>query len=191
MGKISRISDVSITERDLLLLQTLLAAGWLSTGQIRDQFFPGKSTNAVCKRLRKLIAGKYIGQVRYNSTDYALYRLASQGKLALSEYLGLEPEAITVPTQLPRKLKHFMAINDLRFSFAQLKGERGVQLVFFFSEHELYLYRHDRANSSSVITRLLKAHRIIPDALARIRLSDPKCIRDLDGRHAKMPIHVD
>ena len=74
---------VEITERDLELLQTLNVAGWLSTRQIRDRFFPGKTTHATCKRLRKLVSGKYIGMARQNSTECALYRLAGQGRLLL------------------------------------------------------------------------------------------------------------
>jgi hypothetical protein len=180
MGKTGTTRSVEITGRDLQLLQTLKAAGWLTTRQIQNHFFPGKSANAVCKRLRKLVAGKYLGIVRRSSTECAFYRLASQGKLALSEYLNLEPEEITITTQLPRKLNHFMGINDLRLAFGQLNGERGVKLVSFISERELSLYRHDPAENSNVLPRLLQSYRIIPDALARIRITNQEGARDID-----------
>src|SRR2546423_1186526 len=180
MAKKSRTTLVEITERDLELLKALSAAGWLDTRQIRDRFFPGKTTRAVCKRLKKLVAGKYIGQARQNSTECALYRLAGQGKLLLLEHAELAPEEITIPTQVPRKLDHFKAINYLRFAFEQLKGERGAKLAFFFSERELALYRHDPTKAADVILRLLSSHRIIPDALARISIVDQEGVRDLD-----------
>jgi hypothetical protein len=180
MGKTGTTKSVEITGRDLQLLHMLKAAGWLTTRQIQRRFFPGKSANAVCKRLRKLVAGKYLGIVRRSSTECALYRLASQGKLALSEYLNLEPEEITIPTQLPRKLNHFMGINDLRLAFEQLNGERGVKLVSFFSERELCLYRHDSARYLNVLPRLLQSYRIIPDVLARIRITNQGGARDMD-----------
>src|SRR6185295_19740447 len=115
---------------------------------------------------RKLIAGKYIGMARHNSTECALYRLAGQGKLALIEHSNLEAEEIIIPTQIPRKLNHFMAINDLRFALEQLQGEGGASLAFFFSERELGLYRYDSARASDIILRMMRSYRIIPDALA-------------------------
>ncbi|HXG65144.1 MAG TPA: replication-relaxation family protein [Blastocatellia bacterium] len=172
--------SVQITPRDLQLLQTLNAAGWLNTRQIRDRFFPGKSTNAVCKRLRKLVAGKYIGIARHNSTEHALYRLARRGRLALIERTDLEAEAVAIPTEVPRKLNHFMAINDLRFCFEQLNGAQGARLVFFFSERELALYRYGKANNADAILRLLSSHRLIPDALARISIDNQGSTRDID-----------
>ena len=173
-------SSVEITTRDLQLFRKLNAAGWLTTRQIQRRFFPGKSTNAVCKRLRKLVAGKYIGMARHNSTECALYRLAGQGRLALIENFNLNAEAITIPTQVPRKLEHFTKINDLRFSFEQLLGESSANLLFFFSERELSLYRQCPGKASDAILRLLVAYSIIPDALARIRVTDQQVTCDLD-----------
>ncbi|MFL6214540.1 MAG: replication-relaxation family protein [Blastocatellia bacterium] len=178
--KTRRTTAVEITERDLELLKALSAAGWLDTRQIRDRFFAGKTTHATCKRLRKLVAGKYVGTARQNSTECALYRLAGQGKLLLLEHTELEPEEIAIPTQVPRKLGHFRAINDLRFAFEELNGERGAKLVFFFSERELALYHHDRAKARVPILRLLQSYRIIPDALARIKIADQEGTRDMD-----------
>src|SRR5205085_12288715 len=99
----------------------------------------------------------------------------------LLEYAGLEPEEIKIPTQVPRKLDHFRAINDLRFAFEHLNGERGAKLVFFFSERELALYRNSPAKASDSILRLLQSYRIIPDALARIRIADQAGSRDMDA----------
>src|SRR5437763_1791864 len=101
MGQTANPSSVQITPRDLQLLRKLNAAGWLTTRQIQRRFFLGVSANAVCKRLRKLAAEKYISMARYNSTECALYRLAGQGKLALIEYFNLEAAEINIPTQVP------------------------------------------------------------------------------------------
>jgi hypothetical protein len=157
---------VKLTERDMRLLQTLNAAGWLTTRQIQRHFFAGKGTNAVCKRLRKLTAGSFIAMTRLGSTEEALYRLAGQGRLALAEHSRLQENDITIPTQLPRKIQHFTATNDLRFYFEQLAGD--VTTLFFFSERELALYYQRLGQNSDVILSLLAKHRTIPDALARI-----------------------
>lgn len=180
MGQTTNHSSVQITPRDLQLLRKLNAAGWLTTRQIQRRFFPGVSANAVCKRLRKLIDGKYIGMARHNSTECALYRLAGQGKLALVEHFNLDAEEINMPTQVPRKLEHFTKINDLRFSFEQLQGGPGASLLFFFSERELSLYRQRPGKASDPMLRLLEAYNIIPDALARIRIADQEVTRDID-----------
>lgn len=180
MGQTANHSSVQITPRDLQLLRKLNAAGWLTTRQIQRRFFPAVSANAVCKRLRKLVAGRYIGMARHNSTECALYRLAGQGKLALVEHFNLDAEEINIPTQVPRKLEHFTKINDLRFSFEVLQGGPGASLLFFFSERELSLYRQRPRLASDAILRLLEAYNIIPDALARIRIADREVTRDID-----------
>ena len=180
MGQAANHSSVQITPRDLQLLRKLNAAGWLTTRQIQRHFFPGVSANAVCKRLRKLIAGKYIGMARHNSTECALYRLAGQGKLTLVEHFNLDAEEINIPTQVPRKLEHFTKVNDLRFSFEQLQGWSRASLLFFFSERELFFYRQHSGKASDPILRLLEAYNIIPDALARIRIANQRVARDID-----------
>jgi hypothetical protein len=180
MRQTANPSSVEITPRDLQLFRKLDAAGWLTTRQIQGRFFPEASTNAVCKRLRKLIAGKYISRIRHNSTECALYRLAGKGKLALIEHFNLDAEEINIPTQVPRKLEHFTKVNDLRFSFEQLQGGPGASLLFFFSERELSLYRQHPGKASDSILRLLQAYNIIPDALARIRVADREVTGDVD-----------
>ena len=171
---------VEITERDVRLFQKLNAAGWLTTQQIQNYFFPCKSANAVSKRLRKLVAGKYVAIVRLSSTEPALYRLAGQGKLALIERSQLEEKDITIPNQLPRKIGHFTAINDLRFYFERFSGNPNVELLFFFSERELCSYYQHTRISLDVIIPLLRAYKIVPDAIARIRIASEGAVRELD-----------
>ncbi len=160
---------VRLTERDLKLFQKLNAAGWLSTGQIQRNFFSGKSTNAVCKRLRKLSTASFIAVRRLSSTEAALYRLSSQGKLALVEHSSLKESDITIPTQLPRKIQHFTATNDLRFYFEELGQSENITTLFFFSERELEQYNQRLGSNSDIILSLLARHRTKPDALTRIR----------------------
>src|SRR5260370_32569341 len=128
------------TARDLKIFEKLSAAGWLSSSQIRDYFFPGKTMNAVCKRLRKLVNEKYVAIVRTSSTETAIYRLAKRGKLVLTARTRSDEENVNVPTQLPRKLRHFMAVNDLRLYFERMTDAPGVELLYFFSERELCRY---------------------------------------------------
>jgi hypothetical protein len=179
-AKTNNVSLVEITGRDVRLFQKLNAAGWLTTRQIQEYFFPGKSANAVSKRLRKLVAGKYVAIARLSSTESALYRLAGQGKLAIIEHSQLDEKDITIPNQLPRKLKHFTAINDLRFYFEQLSGSSNVELVFFFSERELSAYYRKARTSSDIILPLLAIYKIVPDAIARIRITSERSVHELD-----------
>ncbi|HJQ69589.1 MAG TPA: replication-relaxation family protein [Blastocatellia bacterium] len=169
-----------ISERDLRIFRKLNAAGWLTTLQICNYFFPGRSLNAVSKRLRKLSAAKYIAIARVGSTQQALYRLAGQGKLALIEHSGLDEQDITIPNQLPRKVRHFTAINDLRFYFEQLSGSPNAELLFFFSERELYSYYQGTHTGSDVLIQLLRSYKIVPDAIARIRITKEGIVREVD-----------
>jgi hypothetical protein len=167
--KSSHKPSVALTDRDLQIIQKLNAAGWLTTRQIRDYFFPGKSTNAVSKRLRKLIEGNYLAMARTSSTEQGLYRLAGQGKLALLEQMECSEKEVSIPTHLPRKIKHFTATNDLRFYFENNIEGAGAQLLYFFGgDRELgRYYEHPHSISDSVIV-LLRGYKIIPDALAKI-----------------------
>src|SRR5258708_26887235 len=115
--QIGRNRATLLTPRDVRLLQKLNVAGWLTSRQIRDYFFCGKSTNAVCKRLRKLSAGGYVASARTSSAESGLYRLAGRGRLALIENTGCGESDVIIPNQLPRKLNHFIGINDLRLRF--------------------------------------------------------------------------
>jgi hypothetical protein len=178
--KTSCRGSVEITERDLKIFQKLNAAGWLTTAQIRDYFFPGKSANAVSKRLRKLMAARYLSLIRHNSTAPALYRLSGQARLMLIEHTGLSRDEITIPNQVPRKISHFIAINDMRFCFERLTEGAEVELLFFFSERELPRYYQHAGRVCDPIVSLLKAYSLMPDAIARIRLTGQRIAREVD-----------
>jgi len=154
----------------LALLQELNAAGWLTTDQIRRRLFCGRTANAVSKRLRRLAGARYIAMARTSSTEAGLYRLAGQGKLALVECSGLSDQDISIPNQIPRKLRHFAAINDLRFCFEQIGTEGSFTLLFFFSERELAAHFQQAVTDPSDILFCLSRHGILPDALAKIRI---------------------
>jgi len=171
---------VEMTERDLKIFQKINAAGWMTTEQIRNYFFPGKSTNAVSKRLRKLVAAGYLSLTRYSSTTPALYRLAGQARRALIEHTELSGNEITIPNQVPRKISHFNAINDLRFCFEYLLTDPSVQLSFFFSERELCTFYQHSSSTSDPIILLLKAYRLMPDAIARVRITQQGIARQMD-----------
>jgi hypothetical protein len=158
-----------LTPRDVRLFQKLNAAGWLTSRQIRDYFFCGKSTNAVCKRLRKLSAGGYIASARTSSTESGLYRLSGGGRLALVEQTRCGESNVIIPNQLPRKLNHFIGINELRLRFETGMQGSPAQLLFFFSERELGRYAVEGGITADPIVRLARAHGIIPDAIARIK----------------------
>lgn len=170
--------SVALTDRDLKLLEKLNAAGWLTTRQVRDYFFPGKSANAVSKRLRKLTEGDYLAMVRTSSTEPGLYRLAGQGKQALLEHTE-DGEEVSIPNHLPRKLRHFIAINDLRLYFEKKIEGEDVQLLYFFGERELGRYYARSHSISDSYISLLGSYKIIPDALAKLRIKCEGGTREL------------
>ncbi len=185
--RISKTSPLTrFTDRDLKILQKLNAAGWLTSKQIRNYFFPDKSTNAVCKRLRKLIASRFIAMARLSSTEPALYRLAGQGRLALLDRTAGADENITIPNQVPRKIRHFTAINDLRYYFEKNVQDPPAKLSFFLSETELGRYYQNRAVGGDPFVIWLKNYRIIPDAVARIR-----AMRDGQARILNLYVEYD
>lgn len=168
--KHNELALVRLTERDLKILKKINAAGWLTTEQIGKYFFPGKSVNAVSKRLRKLASAGYVAIAKLSSTEYGLYRLAGYGKLALIEHTSFDEADISIPIQPPRKIQHFITINDLRFFFEQFIKDSAIELLFFFSERELSSYYRKPDKIADPMLLLLETYRIIPDALARIRV---------------------
>ena len=177
---------IRFTDRDLKILQKLNAAGWLTSKQIRDYFFPDKSTNAVCKRLRKLIAHRFIGIARLSSTESALYRLAGNGRLTLLDRTAGTDQNITIPSQVPRKIRHFTAINDLRYYFEKNIQNPPATLLFFLSETELGRYCQTRRPREDPFVMWLRDFRIIPDAVARI-----SAMRDGQGRILNLYLEYD
>src|SRR5205085_1253416 len=174
------VTSVHLTARDLRLFKKLSAAGWLTSTQIRNHFFPQKSTNAVCKRLRKLAEERYIALARTSSTEAGLYRLAGRGKLALIEHAQGDAADIAIPTQLPRTVKHFVAVNNLRFHFEKLTDPNGSRLLFFLSERELCRSYQDFKSLLHPTLALFKMYRIIPDAIARVRIVQGGRMQEMD-----------
>jgi hypothetical protein len=175
----SHTPRVQLTARDLAIFEKLRAAGWLSTGQLLKYFFADKSPNAVSKRLRKLAAASYLAAARTSSTEPAFYRLGGRGKVALVELAGRDEADVRIPTQLPRKVGHFTAINDLRFAFEQAADIPGRLLAFFYGERELYRLAESSGGNAPRLLALLPHYRLIPDALAKLELGRRENEREL------------
>jgi Replication-relaxation len=171
---------LDLTDRDLNILKKLAAAGWLSSRQIRDYFFPGRSMNAVCKRLRKLVAAGYLATARTSSTGPGLYRLAKYGKLHLIEQAELSAEEVSIPTRLPQRIEHFMAVNDLRLYFERMVEGAEAEILYFFGEREFAGLCQKQQSGCGTVLNLLKRYRIIPDAVARIRIMQGCIAREVD-----------
>lgn len=105
-----------LTERDRAILRLLGRARWLSTEQIQRSFFLTASSNAVSKRLRKLVETGYLHGVRRGRTELNYYRATSSG-LQMASYT----EPFRVP-HFPTQIEHFRSINDVRLWF-QLNSE--------------------------------------------------------------------
>ena len=132
-----------LTPRCLDLLRLLVAARWLTTGQVHRRFFTRASLDAARKRLRKLVAGKYLRRVQRNRMSEVLFTLEVAGTRELERR---ETPAITLETRPPKHLEHFIGVNDVR-----LLLEAELEPSYFFAYWELPSLRWSQA--------------IIPDAL--------------------------
>jgi len=175
----SRQAGLCITERDLRILRKVNASGWLATEQIRDYFFPGKTTNAVSKRLRKLVRGKYLAMARQGPTQPGFYRLAGNGKLALVEQADVSENEVVVSAQFPRNLRHFTGVNLLRYRFEQIESP-SAQLRYFYSERELWRYDQRPELDPTGLLVPLKQCGLIPDAIARVEVGQGTARRELN-----------
>src|SRR5689334_22749332 len=113
-----------LTPRCRLLLNLLAQARWLSTSQIQTAFFPGRSADAVRKRLRKLTAAKILYRIQPHRMSEAYFGLGVQGKSALEQAGGAE---IVLERRLPAHLAHLLGINDVRLAI-----ERSPCVVKYF-----------------------------------------------------------
>lgn len=116
---------------------------------------------------------------REGPTEPGYYRLASKGKLALVEQAGANEEEVTVSAQFPRNLHHYVAVNTLRYCFEQIDGPEA-QLHYFFGERELWRYDQKPALDPTGLLPLLKHYRLIPDAIAKVGVSQGGVQQELD-----------
>lgn len=160
---------LQLTARDLQMFQKLNRAGWLTTMQIGTYFFPGKSLNAVSKRLRKLAIAGYLTGTQVSSTEMKYYRLAGRGHRVLLEQAETS-DLIRPPSQLPRKLRHFTAVNDLRLAFDLGFPSAPLTLQYFYTEREYpFVGRHSNV-PPHLLLQSLALSKLIPDAVAGLQM---------------------
>lgn len=145
-----------LTGRDIQMLLKVNECQWLSTSQIKRYFFALTTNRAVNKRMKVLVDEGYLCCGRTSSTEDYFFRISQKAKSLLVEH-GLDADSIHVPHRLPVQLKHFAAINDLRWHAEQsIRKHQGV-LEFFFADREL--------------KGVLGASPVIPDALLGFKLN--------------------
>lgn len=157
-----------VTDRDLRLFLKLNVAGWLTTPQIGTYFFPGKSLNAVSKRMRKLVAAGYVAEAQVSSTETKFYRLAGRGTRVLLEQVDAT-QIIRSPSQLPRKLRHFTAVNDLRVAFEMALRTPDFTLAYFHAEREYPCLERQFPDARALLLQGFTRYQLIPDALASLQ----------------------
>jgi hypothetical protein len=150
-------------DRDREIMKLLLRARWLSTQQIRDRFFPGRTANAVNKRLAKLTTAGLLRVVRPHMTSQCWYRPSAAGAALLAQ--DASNGGTSVRYGFPRQLDHFARINDLRLWF---ELQEALNLRGFLAEWE---YKQVGVRPT-----------VVPDALAFL---------EQDGRHGVLAIEVD
>lgn len=124
---------------------------WLSTTQIKREFFTESSMQAVNKRLKILTDAGYLYAHQPSPTEECYFRLARLGKTALMNYSDTDNDQIQLVRNFPKQLKHFSSINDIRWFCEKSIAQIDEQMKFFFCDYEL--------------KGLLQSSTIIPDAL--------------------------
>lgn len=125
-----------LTDRDIDILRKVNECSWLSTKQIKRNFFETTTKRAVNKRLRLLVDVGYLFCDRTSSTKDYFFRLGVKARQILEEH-GLESDGIYIPRTLPVQLKHVSIINDLRWYAEQSIQKKNGNLDFFFVDREL------------------------------------------------------
>ena len=121
---------ITLTSRDNRLLVKCAVARWLTTGQIRQLFFPGLTTPEVARRrLRLLTCHGYLQTIRPHQSAEALFALGPAGRTAL-QGRGLE---FNLERTLPKQLEHLVGINDIRV----LVERCGLRVRYFMAAWEL------------------------------------------------------
>ena len=143
---------VQITRRDRELIELLGRARWLSTAQIQRRFFPGKSSNAVQKRMRILNRVGYIRSVARGMSDEHFHKLGRKAAALLNS------DQLVVPRRLPVQLKHMSDVNCVRLAFEEERRLRRFPLEGFWSESELKSVEH--------------AWPVVPDGVAAVMVKE-------------------
>lgn len=142
--------EVQVTPRDRELFGLLSRARWLTTSQVQRALWPGKSANAVAKRMKRLGVGGYVRSIRPGMTEECWHRLSALGlELAAGDNAQIET---LVARRLPKQRQHFASINDIRL---WLEMQFGRERVSYKAEWEVKAINERPA--------------VVPDAMAVIQ----------------------
>jgi hypothetical protein len=111
-----------------------------------------------------------LADAQVSSTETKFYRLAGRGRRFLEEHTD-PTGVISIPLQLPRALRHFTAVNDLRLAFETGLLQLPVALDYFHTEREYFLVGRRSDYLPQVLLRLLGGSRLTPDAIVGLKVS--------------------
>lgn len=126
-----------LTERDEHIMWRLHLCGWLSTTQIKREFFKKTTHRAVQKRLKILANEGLLFCKRPARTEEYYFRLGSKARFALAERFEVSSENIHTVRNLPVQLKHFSMLNDIRWHCETSIWHANGNLKFFLVDKEL------------------------------------------------------
>ena len=146
-----------VTERDLLVLQSIGRHQYLSTEQIARDFFP--SQDRARRRLFSLSVGGFIDRFVIDSRHPNVHRLTRRGVTFL-ENAGTKTNGIILPRRAPSLLglTHQLTLADTLLYLEQL----GVETP------EIVSVRWRRGRDPATRSLGLSAWKLVPDAVARL-----------------------
>ncbi|MCA9731894.1 MAG: replication-relaxation family protein [Deferribacteres bacterium] len=151
-----------LTKRDYEMLWRINQCMWLSTTQLKREFFPDTTDRAIQKRLKVLVGQGFLFAKQRSLTEEQFFRLGSKARQALIDNFGIGHKAVQIPRAFPTQLKHFSTLNDIRWYLERSVAQRKSELSFIYVDKEL--------------KRLMKEALIIPDILCSFMLTDQKFV---------------
>jgi hypothetical protein len=144
------MTTIRLSERDQRVVLKCAVGKWLTTGQLTRLYFPGVTSDAARKSLRRLADAGYLVSHREHQMAESLHGIGPKGKSVL-EAKGLSAEVVRTP---PRQSEHLIGLNDIRVAVET----SNLQVAYFFASWE--------------VQALGWLHPIVPDAVLGLRLPD-------------------
>jgi len=142
------MTTIRLSERDQRVIVKCALGKWLTTTQLARLYFPGVTSDAVRKSLRRLADAGYLVSHREHQLAESLHGVGTKGKGVL-EAKGLSADVVRTP---PRQSEHLIGLNDIRVAV-----ETGsLHVAYFFASWE--------------VQALGWPHPLIPDAVLGLRL---------------------
>lgn len=131
-------SDAPLTLRDIALLTSIYTYRYLSVSQVEALHFPSRQT--AYRRLRALVAAKYIQGFTAPHIPEHLYHLTDRGAAEVAAHLGVPAGELSWHrhSRAPKDyyfLRHFLRVSDFRIRLARDCASSDWRLLGFLPEY--------------------------------------------------------